>query len=290
MFNAGIFGTIWWPFRELAERGLHSLYATAFSYSLVVLGLLVWQRSAVGEFAKSRQLWLLAIAAGLTNAAFNWGVVVGDVIRVVLLFYLMPVWAALLGRWLLNEQLTAGAAARIAMALAGAMLVLWQPGAGMPVPQDLGDALGLFGGFWFAMTNVLLRRSAHATTGSRMMAMFLGGSLIPGTLALGLTATALIPPPAWPPAWLMGTVILGGIMIVANMCLLYGASRLPASVTAIIMLSEVLFAAVSAVLLGAGVLSVQIVGGGLLILMAALAAARAASKPAGAAKPALANA
>ena len=37
---------------------------------------------------------LLLVAAGITNATFNWAIVVGDVVRVVLLFYLMPLCSA----------------------------------------------------------------------------------------------------------------------------------------------------------------------------------------------------
>ncbi len=274
--NALIFGTIWWPFREIDERGLHSLYATALAYSIVLIALLIWHREDVVGLAREPGLWVLALSAGLTNASFNWGVVVGDVIRVVLLFYLMPAWAALLGRWLLGETITLGVVLRILLALSGAALVLYEPGTGIPVPKSLGDWLGLFGGFWFAMTNIMLKRQQAAPTAARMIAMFLGGSLIPGALAIALTGTALIAAPSWPPTWLVGTLALVALMIVANLSLQYGASRLPANVTAVIMISEVLFAAVSAVLLGAGRFSVQVVAGGLLIVAASLAAAWAA--------------
>ncbi len=70
---------------------------------------------------------MLVLASGCTNAAFNWGVTVGDVVRVVLLFYLMPMWAVLLARWLLHEPLHAGVLLRSALALGGALVVLWPP-------------------------------------------------------------------------------------------------------------------------------------------------------------------
>ena len=50
------------------------------------------------------------------------------------------------------------------------------------------------------------------------------------------------------------------------------AASLPANVTAVIMLTEVLFATASALWLGAGVLTPQVTVGGLLILLAALLA------------------
>jgi drug/metabolite transporter (DMT)-like permease len=60
------------------------------------------------------------------------------------------------------------------------------------------------------------------------------------------------------------------VFLLGNLALQYGAARLPANATAVVMLSEVLFASVSAVLLGAGVLTPGLVLGGALILGASL--------------------
>jgi drug/metabolite transporter (DMT)-like permease len=57
------------------------------------------------------------------------------------------------------------------------------------------------------------------------------------------------------------------------MTLQYGAARLKASTTSLIMLTEILFATGSSVLLGAAQLETRIVFGGLLIIAAALWAA-----------------
>src|SRR6187431_728213 len=106
VFNAFTWGVSWWPFRWLNERGLHPLWATVLIYALAAVVITLWRREAWGQLWRRPALWLLVLASGTTNASFNWGVTVGDVVRVVLLFYLMPLWAALLGRLLLNEALT----------------------------------------------------------------------------------------------------------------------------------------------------------------------------------------
>ena len=64
--------------------------------------------------------------------------------------------------------------------------------------------------------------------------------------------------------------------LVGNLALQYGASRLRASTTALVMLTEVVFASASAVLLGAGELSARTLFGGGLILLAVLLEARSA--------------
>ncbi|MEZ5651367.1 MAG: DMT family transporter [Burkholderiaceae bacterium] len=278
LLNATIFGLSWWPFRRIDELGLHSLWATAIMYSIATVGLTIWRPRMLLAVVRHRGLWLLMLAAGVTNAAFNWGVLIGDVIRVVLLFYLMPVWAALLARWVLGEPITAAIVARIVLAVGGAMLVLWQPGLGMPWPGSLGDWLGLAGGIGFAATNVTLRRHADTAPESRSMAMFLGGLMVPGALAIGLDA-ALVPWPAMPVLpWLGPTAALTVVFIAANLCLQYGAARLPANVTSVIMISEVLIAAISAVAIGGEQAGWRTLTGAAMIIGASLAAALAARR------------
>ena len=271
--NAFTWGVSWWPFRELQARGLHPLWATVLIYSMAVIAITMWRRGAWGELLRTRSLWLLVLASGTTNAAFNWGVTVGDVVRVVLLFYLMPLWAVLLARWLLHEPLSAAAGLRVLMALMGAGIVLWPEGGGLPLPRTMPEWLGILGGFTFALNNVLLRREAHQPEAARALAMFAGGAAVSGVIALVLGAQGLVPAvPAPAAGWIVGGLLMGAAFLVGNMALQYGASRLPANVTAVVMISEVLFASVSAVLLGAGTVTPGLLVGGALIVGATLLA------------------
>ena len=65
---------------------------------------------------------------------------------------------------------------------------------------------------------------------------------------------------------------LGVLFLAGNLALQYGATRLPAHVTAVVMLSEVLFASASALWLGAGTLDLRLACGGASIVAAALLA------------------
>lgn len=272
--NAGTWGLSWWPFRQLEAAGLHPLWATVIIYGLSVAVISAWRPVAWSQLLRTPSLWTLVLASGITNAAFNWALTLGDVVRVVLLFYLMPLWAVLLARPLLGERIGLGAALRVALALAGAMVVLWPEGGGLPWPRTLADALGLLGGFTFALNNVLLRREAHRPEAARALAMFSGGVLVAGALAL-LLGTGRVPaPPAIAPGWVLGACALGLAFLVSNLALQYGAARLPAHVTAVVMVSEILFAGVSAMLLGAGQASPALLVGGGLIIAASLLAAR----------------
>jgi drug/metabolite transporter (DMT)-like permease len=73
--------------------------------------------------------------------------------------------------------------------------------------------------------------------------------------------------------------LLAVVFILSNLALQFGASRLPAHVTAVVMLSEVLFASVSAVLWGDGRLTAPLLAGGALIVAAAVLAAAGARAP-----------
>ncbi len=276
VLNALIWGTSWWPFRQLHDRaGLHPLWTTAFVYLLAVAVIGGSRPAAWRELARHPSLWLIVLASGTTNATFNWGVTVGDVVRVVLLFYLMPLWAVLLARLVLHEALTRAALLRVALALAGAAIVLWPHDGGPLGPLQLTDLLGLVGGFSFALNNVMLRRESARSESARALAMFLGGTLVAGMLALALGARGVAAPVLPSAGWLVFAAALGSLFLLSNLALQFGAARLPANATAVIMLTEVVFASASALALGAGTLTPALaLGGGLIVGAAALAAWR----------------
>ena len=277
VLNALVWGVSWWPFRQLHAAGLHPLWATALMYALALVCLLLARPQALRTALQHPALWLLALSSGLTNVAFNWAVTVGDVVRVVLLFYLMPAWSVLLAWKVLGDRPAGMALVRLLLAFAGVALVL--------VPADAAwtrlaahlsgaDLLALAGGFCFALTNVTLRR-LHAVPGeARMLAMFGGGALLAGlsaTAGLAVGAVPSLPAPAL--AWVLLALALALAFLLGNYALQYGATRLAAGTTALVMLSEVVFASVSSALLTAAPLEPRTLLGGSLIMLAALLAA-----------------
>lgn len=272
LVNALVWGTSWWPFRQLEALGVHPLWATALIYVLALLVLWPLQPAAWRNFGRFPALWVLMVAAGLTNVGFNWAVTVGDVVRVVLLFYLMPAWVVLLAWPLLGERPTTGSLGRLALALAGVLVVLKTEASPWPWPSALPDYLALMGGFCFALTNVMLRKLGAAPPAAGMLAMFLGGAAMASLAALwGMHAGLVTALPAVSIAWPLWVGGLSLLFLMANFGLQYGAARLSANTSALIMLSEVVFASVSAVVWGAGSLTPRILLGGGLILLASIA-------------------
>lgn len=270
--NAFIWGTSWLPFRALQERGAHALWSTVFVYLCGVALFLLWRPGALRQSLRYPALAALALSSGLTNICFNWAVTIGDVVRVVLLFYLMPAWSVLLAWALLGERPQIGALARLALALTGVSFVLKTEGAAWPWPESLADWLAIAGGFSFALTGVLLRRWRHAPTAARTLAMFTGSATVSAATALAAQAAGLVPaPPALADAahWLPWALGLTAALLAGNLALQYGTARLSAQTASLIMLAEVVFASISSVLMGAATLTTDTLTGGTLILLAA---------------------
>ena len=133
---------------------------------------------------------------------------------------------------------------------------------------------------------MLVRRHRNAPDDARALAMFVGGFVVATAMAASLASAGAIagpPAPAWP--WIAGNAALAVVLLGGNFALQYGAARLPAAVTAIVMLSEVPFAALSSVALGGETLAGRTIVGGLLIVGATLLASLPAGAPARHAHP-----
>jgi drug/metabolite transporter (DMT)-like permease len=279
VLNALVWGISWWPLRELQAHGLHPLWSTVLIYLLAAIGVLVWKPQAWRGVLQHRGLLLLLVASGLTNVGFNWAVTVGDVVRVVLLFYLMPAWSVLMAWVLLNEKPSTGSLLRLALALAGVVIVLKSPGSPWPVPASIADWLALMGGLCFALTNVLLRKHGQTPAESRMLAMFGGGAIMASVAAWAGMSAQIVPAPAFAVAGVPAALGLCLAFLLGNMALQYGAARLAASTTALVMLTEILFASASSAWLDAAEFSTRTLAGGSLIVLAALLAALAPEAP-----------
>ena len=273
--NAFVWGVSWWPLRELQSAGLHPLWSTVIMYCFALIVVLSFKPKAWQGLLRYPQLWLLLLASGLTNVGFNWAVSISDVVRVLILFYLMPAWAVMLAWLLLDERPTPNAALRLSLAFVGVMIVL--------IPSDLqtkslsfsfADALSLGGGFSFALTNVLLKRLGNTPSEARMFAMFSGGALLALVAGLaGMTQGWVNAMPAVSSSWTWLAAGLSLAFLLSNIALQYGAGRLRASTTSVVMLTEIVFGSLSAVALDAAVLEARTLFGGALIMLAAALAA-----------------
>ena len=241
---AAIWGLVWYPYRLLDLAGLHGSVSSLLTYALGVPPLLVlaWR----GAWPGGRQAaWLagVALSAGWTNLSYVLAVLDGEVMRVMLLFYLAPLWTVLLARLILRERAGRAGLAVIGLSLAGAAGML-QRGRSPPLPANPAEWLGLSSGIGFALTNVLTRRLRDIPLQTRSLWVFLGVTLVAAGFAVAQAA------PVAPVTTLGATewLVLGGItlaLLLATFTVQYGVAHVAANRAVVILLFELVVAALS---------------------------------------------
>lgn len=274
--GAAAWGIAWYPYRLLEQAGMQGELSTALAYSVALLiGLLLfWKQIRISEILHPSAWILLGInlGAGWTSVAYVLGIIHGEVVRVLLLFYLAPLWTILFSRILLQEQLSKQGYLIILFSLAGALLLLWQPEGGLPLPTSYGDWMGLSGGFAFALTNVLIRKDQQHAIHLKLLAVLSGAALIGWIATLLMENTAGITHFSIN-VWLLlfGT---GGLVFFLSILLQYGMTHVPANQAIVIMLFELVVAAIAAYFLADESLTNRDWAGGLMIVSASLFSAR----------------
>ena len=272
--SALIWGLIWYPYRLLRDAGIHGIVSSSVTCAIAfALGLLFFRRS-FSRFTPSWALLLLALSSGVCNLGYVLATLTGDVLRVLLLFYLAPLWTVLFAWILLGERLSRFGAYIIALSLAGALIMLWHPHIGLPVPRDSADWLGLGAGISFALFNVLSRQAADVSIEIKSMSAFFGVVVVGGGLVLLGFAPAQIPSVF--SVWAM-LVAIGAVLVGASLIAQYGLARVASNRAIVIMLSEVGFAALASWLRANEVPALRDWIGGAMILAASLLSAKAKS-------------
>ena len=119
----------------------------------------------------------------------------------------------------------------------------------------------------------MLRRLHQVPEQARMLAMFGGGALMAALVAVtGMAVGIVTPVPPVATGWVLLALGLATAFLLGNYALQYGAARLAAGTTALVMLTEVVFASTSSWLLDAAALQERTLVGGACIMLAALLA------------------
>ncbi len=242
-----VWGLMWWPLKTVHALGIDGLPLVAIGHVGVTLLLLPFLLRQYSQWRDSWR-WMLgiALAGGAANVTFNTALVYGDVVRAMVLFYLLPVWGVLGGRIFLGEKIDALRFASMALALTGALVML---GAS---PDMLGqfswtDGIALLSGFLFAMNNILFRVTASLPIISKITAMFAGG-LVLASLPL---ATGLVALPALNTNVIVAALAIGVCCwLLATVGSQWAVTRLEAGRAAVIMVMELVTAIVSSALIG----------------------------------------
>ena len=265
---ATLWGLFWYPLRLLEGMGWHGLWSALALYCVasVAIALPVWRGRD-----RCRQNWpglaLLGLFAGGANLAFILAVLEGEVVRVLLLFYLSPVWAILLARLILQERLARTGALALVIAMTGAVLMLWQADSGAGRGLNPADLYALAAGLCFALSNIVVRGLAAVPLDLKI------GAAYAGVIALALIAiiAAGIAPPMVTANSALLVLLLGcPLLYVMMWTAQYGVTHLPIQRSSILFLLEIVAGALSAAWLTDETLTRREYLGGVLVVSAGL--------------------
>lgn len=276
LITATLWGVAWYPLRIAESYGMTGLWTTLLAYSGALIVGLAFFRAHLADFKQQPLLlFIIAAANGWLNVAFILAVIDGNVVRVILLFYLSPVWSTLLGWLILKEQISGWSVATLVVAMTGAITMLWDPELGFPWPQHYTDWLAITAGMGFSISNVAVRKLQQASIGSKTVAAWIGVTIVSALwILMGDISVPEVSGQVWGWILLIGTVMI----IVMTVTVQYGVTHMPVYQSAIILLFELVAAALSAQWLSDEVTTAQEWMGGGMIMLAGYLSARAMMK------------
>ncbi len=274
LFAASVlWGLSWLPLKYLNQQGFDGIELTLFLY-LIMFGLMLpWLWAKRGQIKPHWKVLLgVALLGGGAQLAFNTALIYGEVIRVMVLFYLVPIWGVLGGRLFLGENIDKGRWLGVGLAISGVFLIVGGMNAFLEPPSWI-DGLALLSGFLFAMNNIVFRVSQAVSIRLKITFMFLGSVILAATILLFQAEPPVfnVSASAWGMLFLYGAVW----MMFANFGTQWAVTHLEVGRSSIILIMELVTAIVSAsFILGETMLPIEMLGGGLILIAAFIEARR----------------
>ncbi|MDY6874153.1 MAG: DMT family transporter [Chloroflexota bacterium] len=260
-------GLTWIPIKLLNGMGISGpelVFIAFLAGALVMLPFALMQHR---QWRKHLSLMILiTLFGGFANVAFQTALYYGDVIRVMILFYLLPVWSVIGGKVFFGEIIDTKRVVTVVFSLGGAFLIL----GGMAVFEQLPDwtdLMAIGAGFAFAMNNLLFRASPGVPLISKVTAMFAGCSMMIG----GFLVVANLPGGDYGLDVTLYSALYGLVWLtLITFGTQWGVTQIEAGRAAIIIVMELVVAVVSAALYAADWLSLIEIVGGVLVVTAAI--------------------
>jgi len=268
-----VWGLYWIPVRALHETGIQGIWATAVFYSvpfvlMLPIGLMRWRQLISAGWMMQG----IAIIGGLCFVLYSTAFLYTDVIHATLLYYLTPIWSALLARAWLKEPITRDRTLAIILGTAG-LLVILNLDQGLPIPRNPGDWMALASGLiWALFANVMRRTATSYDTVDVLFAWFFWGTII--AITLGLLPILDRPDPPTTDQivavlpWLIPVVLL--VIIPGFYAITWGVPLLNPGTSGILFMTEISVGAMSAALLTDEPFGVREILGVILITTAGL--------------------
>ncbi len=274
LFGALCWGIIWYPYRIMSDAGVSGVVSSFYTYCIaVVLAAIYFSKHWRGVFKLPLSIILLSLVAGWTNLSYVLAIIDGEVMRVMLLFYLSPLWTLILAHFWLKEETHLAGLIAIVTSLLGAYIMLYDPAlSGFPVPRNTAEWLGLSSGFGFALTNVMTRKSVHLSLRAKSFAIWIG-VIVVCLIAMPLMQVSLMSPAKLTPVNWLVMVLIAVLLIAATLFVQYGVTLIKATRASVLFLFELVVAAIAAYFLTNETMNIyEWIGGALIVASSVFAA------------------
>ena len=174
--SGALWGLYWIPVRYLEARGVGAVWLTlgVFVAGLVLLvpALIRWPHARA---AFTPRMLITGLLTGAAFILYSISIALTEVVTAILLFYLSPVWATVLGRLVLAERLTGARLAALGLGLGGLWVVLGGE-SGVPLPRNAGDWFALAAGVAWAFGTIRVHQDAAVSSTAHVTSLFIGGT------------------------------------------------------------------------------------------------------------------
>lgn len=247
LFAGLCWGIFWVPLRGIAQAGLDAPWAMAVFTGIPALMCLplVWRLRS-----DYRQGWALmgGVMGGVAYALYAASLLYTDVVRAVLLFYLMPIWGFLLGWAVLGDRMTPVRWLAIVMGVAG-MLVVFYNDTGLPLPRNWGDWFGLVSGIFWAVGCTLILTEKRVRIATQATNFVIVAAVVSVTVAFIATAQGIATMPERGAVtglliWFLPVVLL--LILPGAFASIYAPSKLNPGIVGLLFMTEIVVAVVTA--------------------------------------------
>ena len=268
VISGALWGLYWIPVRHLEARGVGVVWTTL---GLFVVGLALFApiliRHPPARAAFTPRMLATGLLTGGSFVLYSVSIVLTEVVTAILLFYLSPVWATVLGRVLLAERLTGFRLAALALGLGGLWVVLGGE-SGMPLPRNPGDWCALTAGVTWALGTLRVHQDSMISPVAHAASLFVGGTVVIAIISLLPVMGG--PAPAVTAQAAAIIAILAVLSVVSAWGILWGARLISPGRAGLLLMMEVITGLASAAVLAGEPFGMTQTIGSMLIVAAAL--------------------
>ena len=270
LYAGGVWGLFWIPLRALEKEGINGLWVTVVYFLvptifLLPVGILRLKYLKLGGF----NLQLTGMLSGGALMLYATSIVYTDVVRAMLLFYLTPVWGTILGRLYLNEDITPLRIFSMIIAIAG-MLTIFGLGVKFPIPQNIGDWMGVASGLLWAVASTRIRLNQNASAIDMTLGFFFWATVFSILIAMALASNFIPIASQVLPALPILLIFVILFILPGTLATLWGPKFLNPGLVGLLFMTEIVVGSISVALLAGETFGIREIIGIVLISSASM--------------------